>query len=115
MGFCASAILVLNNLRDIDTDAAAGKRTLATLIGRERTRILLLALVGAAFAVPLVARVANLSGPFVLLVWLAIPIAAVPVRVAFATSSAPLLVRGLKRMAAAQLAYALLLTLGLLL
>ena len=115
MGFCASAILVLNNLRDIDTDAAAGKRTLATLIGRERTRILLLALVGAAFAVPLVAWVANLSGPFVLLVWLAIPIAAVPVRVAFATSSAPLLVRGLKRMAAAQLAYALLLTLGLLL
>ncbi|HUE69057.1 MAG TPA: 1,4-dihydroxy-2-naphthoate polyprenyltransferase, partial [Candidatus Acidoferrum sp.] len=37
MGFLATAILVLNNLRDIDTDAASGKRTLATRIGRTRT------------------------------------------------------------------------------
>src|SRR6266849_4304970 len=44
MGFLATAILVLNNLRDIETDAAAGKRTLATRIGRERTLILLLLL-----------------------------------------------------------------------
>src|SRR5262249_55414483 len=40
-GFLATAILVLNNLRDIDTDRAAGKRTLATRIGRDRTRWLL--------------------------------------------------------------------------
>src|SRR5438046_4202527 len=51
IGFLATAILVLNNLRDIDTDAAAGKRTLATRIGRERTRILLLVIVAAAFEV----------------------------------------------------------------
>ena len=44
-----------------------------------------------------------------------IPIASVPVRTAFATRSGPGLVRALKRMAAAELVYALLMTLGLLL
>ena len=40
MGLFASAILVANNLRDIDTDRAAGKRTLAVILGRRTTRIL---------------------------------------------------------------------------
>lgn len=115
MGFLATAILVLNNLRDIETDAAAGKRTLATLIGRERTRLLLLILVCAAFAVPILALITNLAPVTVMLVHFAIPIAAVPVRVAFATTAAPGLVQALKRMAVAQLAYALLFSLGILL
>jgi 1,4-dihydroxy-2-naphthoate octaprenyltransferase len=115
MGFCASAILVLNNLRDIETDATVGKRTLATLIGRERTRILLLVLVCAAFAVPIAAWAIELADETVLVVLFAIPPAAVSVRTAFATTSAPRLVQALKRMAMAELAYALLLTLGLLL
>jgi 1,4-dihydroxy-2-naphthoate octaprenyltransferase len=115
MGFLATAILVLNNLRDIDTDAAAGKRTLATRIGRERTRLLLLTLVCAAFAVPIVALVTHLAPVTVMLVHFAIPIAAVPVRLAFATTAAPGLVQALKRMAVAQLAYALLFSLGILL
>jgi 1,4-dihydroxy-2-naphthoate octaprenyltransferase len=59
--------------------------------------------------------VLKLAGVTVMLVHFAIPIAAVPVRIAFATTAAPDLVRALKRMASAQLAYALLLTLGLLL
>ena len=115
MGFCACAILVLNNLRDIETDAAAGKRTLATLIGRERTRLLLLVLVIAAFAVPIVAWAFDLADETVLVVLLAIPLASVPVYTAFVSISAPKLVRALKRMAMTELAYALLLTLGLLL
>jgi 1,4-dihydroxy-2-naphthoate polyprenyltransferase len=115
MGFLATAILVLNNLRDIETDAAAGKRTLATRIGRERTRLLLLVLVCAAFAVPIVLFVTGLAPVTVMLVHFAIPIAAVPVRTAFASTAAPALVGALKRMAVAQLAYALLLTLGVLL
>lgn len=115
MGFLATAILVLNNLRDIETDAAAGKRTLATRIGREPTRILLLALVVAAFAVPIVIVLAGLASVTVMVVVLAIPIAAVPVRTAFADTSAPMLVGALKRMAGTQLAYALLFTLGVLL
>lgn len=40
MGFLAVAILVANNLRDIPTDAASGKRTLAVRIGDSRTRTL---------------------------------------------------------------------------
>ncbi len=115
MGFLATAILVLNNLRDIDTDAAAAKRTLATRIGREKTRILLLILVAVAFAVPVVVLVTNQAGATVLLILLAIPIAAVPVRIGLASTAAPDLVRALKRMAVAQLAYALLFTLGVLL
>lgn len=114
MGFLASAILVLNNLRDIDTDAAAGKRTLATRIGRDRTRMLLLVLVCAAFAVPILMLILRLAPPTVMLVHFGIPIAAVPVRAAFATTAGPPLVAALKRMAATQLAFSLLLTVGLL-
>jgi 1,4-dihydroxy-2-naphthoate octaprenyltransferase len=114
VGFLASAILVLNNLRDIDSDEAAGKRTLATRIGRQPTRILLLALVAAAFAVPIVILATKLAGVTIMLVHVGIPIAAVPVRTAFATSAGPPLVGALKRMAMAELAYALLFTAGLL-
>ncbi|MDQ6719194.1 MAG: 1,4-dihydroxy-2-naphthoate polyprenyltransferase [Candidatus Dormibacteraeota bacterium] len=114
LGLLASAILVLNNLRDIETDAAAGKRTLATRIGPGPTRILLLVLVSAAFAVPIVILVSRLAGATIMLVHFGIPIAAGPVRTAFATRSSTELVGALKRMAAAELAYALLMTAGLL-
>jgi 1,4-dihydroxy-2-naphthoate octaprenyltransferase len=115
MGCIATAILVLNNLRDIDTDAAAGKRTLATRIGRPRTRFLLVALVCVAFAIPVLVVFLKLASATVLLVALAIPIAVVPVRIAYETAAGPPLVRALKRMAITELAYALLFALGLLL
>ncbi len=115
IGCLATAILVLNNLRDIETDAAAGKRTLATRIGRGPTLVLLLVLVCAAFAVPIVIFVTRLAGVTIMAMHFGIPIAAIPVRTAFATRSGPELVGALKRMAAAELAYALLMTLGLLL
>jgi 1,4-dihydroxy-2-naphthoate octaprenyltransferase len=115
IGFLATAILVLNNLRDIETDAAAGKRTLATRIGRDRTLILLVLIVGAAFMVPILMFVLGFAGATVAFVLVAIPIAAMPVRTAFASRSGPPLVAALKRMAAAEIAYALLLTAGLLL
>jgi 1,4-dihydroxy-2-naphthoate octaprenyltransferase len=115
VGFLATAVLVLNNLRDIDTDAAAGKRTLATRLGRQNTRILLVVLVAAAFAVPIVVFLTMLASVTVMAMHFGIPIASVPVRTAFASTSPPELVRALKRMAAAELAYALLFTLGILL
>jgi 1,4-dihydroxy-2-naphthoate polyprenyltransferase len=113
MGFLASAILVLNNLRDIESDTAAGKRTLATLIGRRPTLYLLAVLTAAAFAIPIVVFVARLAPVMVMVVLFAIPIAAAPVRTAFATTSPPRLVSGLKQMAVAELAFALLLSVGL--
>ncbi len=50
VGLLSTAILVVNNVRDLDTDARAGKRTLAVRLGRERTRTLYAALVGLSFA-----------------------------------------------------------------
>ena len=115
MGGLATAILVLNNLRDIATDSAAGKRTLATRIGRGRTRALLVVLVAAAYAMPVLAPLWGLAPVTVLLACLSIPIAASSLRIALATTSGPGLVGALKRMAVAQLAFSLLFSLGLLL
>ncbi len=51
-GALVTAILVVNNLRDIPTDAAAGKRTLAVLLGRKATGMEFELLLAAAYAVP---------------------------------------------------------------
>jgi 1,4-dihydroxy-2-naphthoate octaprenyltransferase len=71
VGLLAAAILVVNNVRDIDTDRRAGKRTLAVKLGRERARWLFAVTVDAAFVVP-VALVPALSA------WLLLPLAALP-------------------------------------
>ena len=52
VGLLASAILVVNNIRDVDTDRRAGKRTLAVKLGRERARRLFTAMLIVAFVVP---------------------------------------------------------------
>jgi len=52
IGSLVTAILVVNNLRDRTTDRAAGKHTLAVLIGERATRAQYLGLLGTAFAVP---------------------------------------------------------------
>ncbi len=53
-GTLITAILVVNNLRDIPTDASAGKRTLAVVLGRRRTVVEYGLLLGAAYVVPVV-------------------------------------------------------------
>ncbi len=53
VGALATAILVVNNVRDIDTDRASGKRTLAVMLGRGAARAEYLALLIAAYSVPL--------------------------------------------------------------
>jgi 1,4-dihydroxy-2-naphthoate octaprenyltransferase len=59
VGALTTAILVVNNLRDIPTDAAAGKRTLAVMLGRRATAVEYAILLAAAFAVPIMLMLAG--------------------------------------------------------
>ncbi len=59
-GALACAILVANNLRDIPTDEAAGKRTLAVRLGDRRTRLLYVGLVFTAYAVVVLMAIEHL-------------------------------------------------------
>jgi len=61
VGAIASAILVANNLRDIPTDAASGKRTLAVRLGASGARVLYAALLGVALVAVVAAGVVNRS------------------------------------------------------
>jgi 1,4-dihydroxy-2-naphthoate octaprenyltransferase len=61
MGFLAVAILVANNLRDIPTDAATGRRTLAVRLGERGTRLLYRACIAAAFLVVVLGVVVNIA------------------------------------------------------
>jgi 1,4-dihydroxy-2-naphthoate octaprenyltransferase len=75
MGCLVTGILVVNNLRDIDTDRAAGKRTLAVRIGRGATRWEYTALIAVAYAIPLIMWWSGLSEPWPLLACTTAPLA----------------------------------------
>ncbi|HEX9480970.1 MAG TPA: 1,4-dihydroxy-2-naphthoate polyprenyltransferase, partial [Solirubrobacteraceae bacterium] len=75
VGLLASAILVVNNVRDLETDRRAGKRTLAVRLGRERTRGLYVAMLLLAFATAPVTWWAGSMTAWLLLPWLAAPLA----------------------------------------
>jgi 1,4-dihydroxy-2-naphthoate polyprenyltransferase len=75
VGLLASAILVVNNVRDVDTDRRAGKRTLAVKLGRERARALFVAMLVLAFAAPLVVAAAGGLSWWLALTALAWPLA----------------------------------------
>jgi 1,4-dihydroxy-2-naphthoate octaprenyltransferase len=78
VGMLSTAILVVNNVRDIETDRRAGKRTLAVRLGRERTRRLYVILVDGAYAVLLATLMIN-GGPWwALLGFLSAPLLAGP-------------------------------------
>ncbi|MDG6914622.1 MAG: 1,4-dihydroxy-2-naphthoate octaprenyltransferase [Nitrososphaerota archaeon] len=72
VGLMVTSILLANNLRDVEKDRAAGRRTLAVLIGRARGTGLLLALFLAALLWSVPASLIT-GSTWVLLVWLALP------------------------------------------
>jgi len=74
IGALATAILVVNNLRDIETDARAGKNTLAVRLGDGATRRYYLALLAVAYLVPLLIWWRGLAGAWAMLPWLSLPL-----------------------------------------
>ncbi len=115
VGLLASAILVVNNFRDIDTDRRAGKRTLAVRIGRARTRDLYAAMVYGAYLLSPITWLFGPLRPWVLLPWLTIPLAAPIIRIVRNRTDGPSLNQALAQTGMLQLAFCMLLSAGLLL
>ena len=114
VGLTCSAILVLNNLRDIDTDRAAGKRTLAVRIGAPATRVLYEVCLVLAVVAPAAIRLAGLTGRWFWLPWLALPEVLYLGHIVWWRRDAPALIAGLKRTARLHLVYGILLAASLL-
>jgi 1,4-dihydroxy-2-naphthoate polyprenyltransferase len=114
VGLLASAILVVNNVRDLETDRRAGKRTLAVRLGRARTRTLYTAmLVGAFVLVPLPWLLGSMTA-WLLLPWLAIPLAIPLVKIVRTRVDGPSLNGALAKTGALQLLFCLLFSAGIL-
>lgn len=114
VGLLASAILVVNNVRDIDTDRRAGKRTLAVRLGRERTRVLYAAMVGGAFVLAPLPWLLGSMSAWLLLCWLALPLAASVLGVVRTRVDGPSLNGALAKTGALQLVFCLLFAAGIL-
>jgi 1,4-dihydroxy-2-naphthoate octaprenyltransferase len=116
VGMLAAAILVVNNVRDLETDRRAGKRTLVVRLGRRRARSLYAALVYGAFLTGPLAWV--LGAPelsaWLLVCWLAFPLAPRLVRTVRNRVDGPALNAALGGTGLLQLAFCVLLSAGLL-
>jgi 1,4-dihydroxy-2-naphthoate octaprenyltransferase len=112
IGALACALLVVNNLRDIPTDTASGKRTLAVVLGAERSRRMYAGLVALAF---ILGALCGLATVWALLALIALPIAVRAVRVVVGDAVGPALIPVLRDTGLAELLYAVGLTAGLIL
>jgi len=110
VGLPACGILLANNIRDVETDVVAGKRTLAVRVGAARARTLYALCIGGALLAVVVCGVLE---PPALLALLAAPLAIGPVRWVRTRSDPPALVRALIGTARFQLVLAALLAVGL--
>jgi 1,4-dihydroxy-2-naphthoate octaprenyltransferase len=113
VGLIASAILVVNNVRDLETDRRAGKRTLAVRLGRARTRALYAGMLAAAYLS--LAGVALGLSAWVFLALLTVPLAVRLARVVRSRTDGPSLNGALAGTGALQLVFCVLLSAGVLL
>jgi 1,4-dihydroxy-2-naphthoate octaprenyltransferase len=114
VGLLAAAILMVNNIRDVDTDRRAGKRTLAVRLGRRRARRLF----AAATYVPFLWLIGVAIGsgmPWLLLAWVCAPLAPPLVRTVASRTDGPSLNRALAGAGQLLAAYSVLVSVGLLL
>lgn len=96
IGFLATAILLVNNYRDIETDRATGKRTLAVVLGRRHTRMLFALLVYGAFSTIALFGAAGWTPISTLFSCFLVAVAAIPVRIVYAKTDGPALIRALQ-------------------
>jgi 1,4-dihydroxy-2-naphthoate octaprenyltransferase len=116
VGLLASAILVVNNIRDIDTDRRAGKRTLAVKLGRSRARKLYAAMLAGAFtSVPLIWAAGGLLSAWILIALASLPLAVPLWRTVSTRSDGPALNGALAGTGRLLAVYSLLLSTGVLL
>jgi 1,4-dihydroxy-2-naphthoate octaprenyltransferase len=115
VGLLASAVLVVNNYRDIDTDRRAGKKTLAVRLGRGRTQVLYAAMVYGAYALTPITWIFGQLSPWVLLPLLTVPLAAPVVRIVRNRTDGPTLNEALARTGMLELIFCVLLSAGVLL
>ncbi len=114
VGLLASAILVVNNVRDLDTDRRAGKRTLAVRLGRERTRAMYAGMLGLAYLAAPVCWFAGSMGAWLLLPWLSAPLAVKLAGVVRTRTDGPALNGALAGTGQLQLLFCLLFSAGIL-
>jgi 1,4-dihydroxy-2-naphthoate octaprenyltransferase len=120
-GALITAILVVNNLRDIDTDARVGKRTLAVRLGPSGTRREFTLLLAGAYAVPVLLVAAAIergelaAAPFLILLlpWLTLARAARIRRIIYTADDGPTMNLALAMMAKLSLTYSVLFAIGL--
>ncbi len=110
VGMLACALLVVNNLRDVPTDEVAGKRTLAVVLGDRRTRWLAAGLLLAPFAI---AALLTVTRPWAWLALLSLPLVIAPLRRFRDGSLGQQLIPALRDTGRLQLAFGLLLAIGL--
>jgi 1,4-dihydroxy-2-naphthoate octaprenyltransferase len=113
VGGLATAILVVNNLRDIETDRATGKRTLAVRLGRGGARAEWAVLVAGAYSMTIAAGFFFGMWPWILLPWLSAPRALSLWRVVRSTESGPELNEALAGTAQLGAIFSLLFAIGL--
>jgi 1,4-dihydroxy-2-naphthoate octaprenyltransferase len=117
VGCLATAILVVNNVRDIDTDRRAGKNTLAVRLGRDRTRRLYLGLIAVAYlALPLTLLAADDVLParwWAILGFLSLPLAIPAARPVLTRVDGPSLNQALAKTGALLAAFSVLTSAGL--
>ncbi len=89
IGLLITAILVVNNLRDVDSDHAAGKFTVAVAIGRRATRVEYALLLAVTYALP-AARLLTGGSIWFWLPWLSAPLAIRLARTVFREEGRPL-------------------------
>jgi 1,4-dihydroxy-2-naphthoate polyprenyltransferase len=115
VGLLAAAILIVNNVRDIESDRRAAKRTLAVKLGRERTRDMFTATVLLAYPLALVTWVAGPLTAWLALPWLSLPLAIALIGIVRTKTDGPSLNGALARSGMLQLCFCVLLSVGLVL